>query len=81
MSFGLCWVSLNLFGASSGGLGSSLDGLGVSLRYLKICFDALGMYMQLSWSVFWGSWMGLGDSLGVSLVAPGVSFEALGGVF
>ena len=71
MSFGVCWVSLNLFGASSGGLGSSLDGLGVSLRYLKTSFGALGAYLELSWSVFessWGlfggSWMRLGSSSG-----------------
>ena len=34
-----------------------------------------------SWSVVWGSWMRLGDSLGAYFGDPGVSFGALGGVF
>ena len=34
-----------------------------------------------SWSVFGGSWRGLGDSLGASFGVPGVSLGALGGVF
>ena len=69
-------------GASSGGLGSSLDGPGVSISYFKTSFAALGAYLELSWSVFessWGlfrgSWMRLGSSsgaleYGVSLGEP-----------
>ena len=48
-----------------------MDGLGVSLEDLKTSFDAVGAYLELSWSVFessWGlfggSWMRLGSSSG-----------------
>jgi len=71
VSFGLCWVSLNLFVGSSGGLGGSLDGLGVVFKVFKTSSGALGSYLELSWSLFessWslfgGSWMGLGSSSG-----------------
>ena len=44
---------------------------GLSLRYFKTSFGALGTYLELSWSFFessWsnfgGSWMGLGSSSG-----------------
>ena len=59
VSFVLCWVSLNLLGASSGGLGSSLDGLGVSLKHLKTSFGDPGAYLS---------------SLGASVRALEVSF-------
>ena len=45
VSFGLCWVSLNLFVGSSGGLGGSLDGLGVVFKL----FDNI---LWCSWNVF-----------------------------
>ena len=45
VSVGLCWVSLNLFVGSSGGLGGSLDGLGVVFKLFDNIF-------WCSWSVF-----------------------------
>ena len=41
---------------SSGGLGGSLDGLGVVLEIFKTCFGPLGTYFELFWSLFESSW-------------------------
>ena len=41
---------------SSGGLGGSLDGLGVVFKVFKTSSGALGSYLELSWSLFESSW-------------------------
>ena len=76
VSFGLCWVSLNLFVGSSGGLGGSLGALGVVFKVFKTSCGVLGTFLELSWSLFVSSW----SLFGASLRALGASLRALGDV-
>ena len=67
VSFGLCWVSLNLFVGSSGGLGGSLGGLGVVFQVFQTYCGVLGTFfgalleplcelLEPLWSLFESSW-------------------------